>query len=203
MDHPHPLSTTWWKWRCWWTLVCSRSEETLRRPAGVSLSWMGSKSKVEFFPTLAATAPDWIVERYPQGAVTPDSTTVLQYHVHHNDIVSFFHHLRDTFKVFFVLEPGDLDDCARRTLSLPIASKSHLTFSNLTLTQDHVLNVKMLLFFFCRHKLSWRQHWRVAVQVGPPGASGALIAPHSPHRFTLYKLRHPGFVPKASSSLSL
>ena len=83
------------------------------------------------------------MERYPQGAVTPDSTTVLQYHVHHNDIVSFSHHLRDTFKVFFVLEPGDLDNWAR-TLSLPIASKSHLTFSNLELTQDHVLKANML-----------------------------------------------------------
>ena len=115
------------------------------------LGWLGSKSKVEVFPTLAATAPDWIVERYPQGAVTPDSTTVLQYHVHHNDIVSFFHHLRDTFKVFSVLEPGDLDNWAR-TLSLPIASKSHLTFSNLELTQDHVLKANMLWFFNHRHK---------------------------------------------------
>ena len=137
MDHPHPLSTTWWKWRCWWTLVCSRNEETLRCPAGTSLSWSGSKSKVEVFPTLAAIAPDWIVERYPQGAVTPDSTTVLQYHVHHNDNVSFLHHLRDTFKVFFVLEPVDVDNWAR-TLSLPIASKSHLTFSNLMYHVDSV-----------------------------------------------------------------
>ena len=41
--------------------------------------------------------------------------------------------MRDTFKVFFVLEPGDLDNWAR-TLSLPIASKSYLTFSSLELT---------------------------------------------------------------------
>ena len=77
------------------------------------------------------------MERYPQGAVTPDSTTVLQYHVHHNDNVSFLHHLRDTFKVFFVLEPVDVDNWAR-TLSLPIASKSHLTFSNLMYHVDSV-----------------------------------------------------------------
>ena len=118
-DHPHPLSTTWSEWRCWWTPVCSRSEETLRCPAGTSLSWSGSKSKVEVFPTLAATAPDWIVERYPQGAVTPDSTTVLQYHVHHNEIVSFLHHLRDTFKVFFVLEPGGIIGQGRFLCRLP------------------------------------------------------------------------------------
>ena len=155
-DHPHPLSTTWSEWRCWWTPVCSRSEETLRCSAGVSLSWWRSKSKVEVFPTLAATAPDWIVERYPQGAVTPDSTTVLQYPVHHKDIVSFFHHLRVIYKVYFVLEPGDLDNWAR-TLSLPIASKSHLTFSNLKMTQDKFLKANMLWFFNRRHKCPKRE----------------------------------------------
>ena len=121
-------------------------------------------------------------------------------------IFSFFSMSSKIFLVFHALSTSMVGfrHFWRNSFSLVVwLSESRLFWSAHCL---EVFSTKLTSAVFSTQQcsaLSWHQHWGVAMQVGPPGASGALIAPHSPHRFTLYKLRHPGFVPKASSSLSL